>query len=36
MWMLLTLAAALGMGVLVFKLNVPGGMLVGQFWARRC
>lgn len=29
MWMLLTLAAALGMGVLVFKLNVPGGMLVG-------
>ncbi len=29
MWMLLTLAAALGTGLLVYKLKVPGGMLVG-------
>lgn len=29
MWMLLTLLAALGTGLLVFKLKVPGGMLVG-------
>lgn len=29
MWMVLTLAAALGAGLLVFKLKVPGGMLVG-------
>lgn len=29
MWMLLTVAAALGMGLLVMKCKVPGGMLVG-------
>lgn len=29
MWMLLTVAAALGIGLLLFKLKVPGGMLVG-------
>lgn len=29
MWMLLTLAGALGTGLLVFRLKVPGGMLVG-------
>lgn len=29
MWMLLTAAAALGAGLLLFKLKVPGGMLVG-------
>lgn len=29
MWMLLTVAAALSVGLLLFKLKVPGGMLVG-------
>ena len=29
MWMLLTVAAALGAGLLVYKMKVPGGMLVG-------
>lgn len=29
MWMLLTMAAALGSGLLLLKLKVPGGMLVG-------
>ena len=29
MWMLLTLLVALGAGLLVFHLKVPGGMLVG-------
>lgn len=29
MWMLLTVAAALGMGLLLFKCKAPGGMLVG-------
>ena len=29
MWMLLTVTAALGMGLLLFRLKVPGGMLVG-------
>ena len=29
MWMLLTVAAALGMGLLLFQCKVPGGMLVG-------
>ena len=29
MWMLLTVAAALGMGLLLMKCKVPGGMLVG-------
>ena len=29
MWMAMTVAAALGTGLLLFKLHVPGGMLVG-------